>query len=110
MIASFLSRGRGKRPAVSLSDRLIASPRVSRATQHGQTMLLDLSGGAYYTLNESGALIWDMLKQQQGTTLGEIVDALEARYDAPREQIAADASTMTTELIAASLVTLERER
>jgi len=108
MIASFLRRARGKKPAVSLSDRLIASPRVSRATQHGQTMLLDLSGGAYYTLNESGALIWDMLKQ--GTTLGEIVDALEARYDAPRDQIAADASTMTTELIAASLVTCERAR
>jgi len=105
MIASFFRRARGK-PAVSLSDRLIASPRVSRATQHGQTMLLDLSGGAYYTLNESGAIIWDMLKQ--GTTLGEIVDALEARYDAPREQIAADASTMTTELIAASLVCFER--
>jgi hypothetical protein len=47
-----------------------------------------------------------MLKQ--GTTLGEIVDALEARYDAPREQIAADASTMTTELLAASLVRFER--
>ncbi len=108
MIASLLRRGRGTKPAVSLSDRLIASPRVSRATQHGQTMLLDLSGGAYYTLNESGALIWDMLKQ--GTTLGDIVDALEARYDAPREQIAADASTMTAALIAASLVTFERER
>lgn len=108
MIASFLRRRRGKKPAVSLSDRLIASPRVSRATQHGQTMLLDLSGGAYYTLNESGAIIWDMLKQ--GTTLGEIVDALEARYDAPRDQIALDASAMTTELMAASLVTFERAR
>ena len=106
MIASFLRRTRGKKPTVSFSDRLVASPRISRATQHGQTMLLDLSGGAYYTLNESGAFIWDMLKQ--GTTLGEIVDALEARYDAPRDQIAADASTMTTELIAASLVQLER--
>jgi hypothetical protein len=105
MIASFFRRARGT-PSVSLSDRLVASPRVSRATQHGQTMLLDLTGGAYYTLNESGAFIWDMLKQ--GTTLGAIVDALEARYDAPREQIAADASTMTTELVAASLVTLER--
>lgn len=108
MIATFVRRARGKKPAVSLSDRLIASPRVSRATQHGQTMLLDLSGGAYYTLNESGALIWDMLKQ--GTTLGDIVDALEARYDAPREQIAADAATLTTELMSASLVTFERVR
>ena len=105
MIAKLFRRDRTPTVVVP-TDRLIASPRVSRATQHGQTMLLDLAGGAYYTLNESGAFIWDMLKQ--GTTLGEIVDALEARYDAPREQIAADASTMTSELIAASLVQLQR--
>ena len=105
MIASFFRRERGT-PAVSFSNRLIASPRVSRATQHGETMLLDLAGGSYYTLNESGAFVWELLRR--GTTLGEIVDALEERYDAPREQIAADASTMTTELIAASLVRFER--
>jgi hypothetical protein len=107
MIAKLFQRGRAP-TVVAPTDRLIASPRVSRATQHGETMLLDLAGGAYYTLNESGAIIWDMLKK--GTTLGEIVDALEARYDAPRERIAADASTMTTELVAASLVQLERTR
>jgi hypothetical protein len=107
MIASIFRRER-RTPAVSLSDRLVASPRVSRATQHGETMLLDLAGGSYYTLNESGAFVWDMLRR--GTTLGEIIDALEARYDAPRERIAADASTMTSELIAASLVGFERAR
>jgi coenzyme PQQ synthesis protein D (PqqD) len=107
MIASIFRRER-RTPAVSLSDRLIASPRVSRATQHGETMLLDLAGGSYYTLNESGAFVWDMLRR--GTTLGEIIDALEARYDAPRERIAADASTLTSELIAASLVSFERAR
>jgi Coenzyme PQQ synthesis protein D (PqqD) len=107
MIARIFRRER-RTPAVSLSDRLIASPRVSRATQHGETMLLDLAGGSYYTLNESGAFVWDMLRR--GTTLGEIIDALEARYDAPRERIAADASTLTSELIAASLVSFERAR
>jgi hypothetical protein len=105
MIASFLRRARSK-PTLSPSDRLVAAPRVTRATQHGETMLLDLTGGAYYTLNESGAFVWDMLLR--GTTLGEIVDALEARYDAPRDQIATDASTMTSELLAASLVRFER--
>jgi Coenzyme PQQ synthesis protein D (PqqD) len=105
MLAKLFQRGRT--PTVpALTDRLIASPRVSRATQHGETMLLDLAGGSYYTLNESGALVWDLLRQ--GTTLGEIVDALEARYDAPRERIEADATTMTSELIAASLVQLFR--
>jgi hypothetical protein len=105
MIASFFRRARSK-PTLSLSDHLIAAPRVTRATQHGETMLLDLTGGAYYTLNESGAFVWDMLLR--GTTLGEIVDALEERYDAPREMIAEDASTMTSELIAASLVRFQR--
>jgi hypothetical protein len=107
MIARLFQRGRAP-IAPSPTDRLIAAPRVLRATRHGETMLLDLAGGAYYTLNESGAIVWDMLKQ--GTTLADIVDALEARYDAPREQIAADASTMTTQLVAASLVQLERTR
>jgi hypothetical protein len=104
MIASFLRRARSKAP-LALSDRLTAAPRVTRATQHGETMLLDLAGGAYYTLNESGAFVWDMLLR--GTTLGEIVDALEARYDAPRDVIASDASAMTSELLAASLVRFE---
>ena len=49
-------------------------------------MLLDLAGGAYYTLNESGVVIWDMLKR--GTTLGEIVDALVAEHQAA--QLAAE--------------------
>jgi hypothetical protein len=105
MLAKLFLRGR-EPTVVAPTDRLIASPRVSRATQHGETMLLDLSGGSYYTLNESGAFVWDMLLR--GTTLGEIVDALEARYDAPRERIEADARTMTTELLSASLVRFGR--
>jgi coenzyme PQQ synthesis protein D (PqqD) len=105
MIARLFSRVRNK-PVISLSDRLTASPQVSYATQHGRAMLLDRAGGAYYTLNESGDLIWEMVRQ--GTTLGAIVDALEQRYDAPRERIAADASTMVTDLVSASLITLQR--
>lgn len=106
-MARLFGRARHTR-VLSLSDRLVASPRVSRATQHGETMLLDLAGGSYYTLNESGAFVWEMLLR--GTTLGEIIDALEERYDAPRDRIATDASTMTSELIAASLVGFERAR
>src|SRR5579862_7507460 len=104
MIARLFQRAPST-PIISLSDRLTASPHVSYATQHGRAMLLDRAGGTYYSLNESGDLIWGMVRR--GTTLGEIVDALEARYDAPREQIAADASTMVTDLVSASLIGIQ---
>lgn len=105
MIARLFKRARST-PVISSTDRLAASPHVSYATQHGRAMLLDRAGGDYYSLNESGDLIWEMVRR--GTTLGEIVDALEARYDAPRERIAADASTMVGELVSADMVTICR--
>jgi Coenzyme PQQ synthesis protein D (PqqD) len=107
MIVSFRRRASSK-PAASVSDRLIASPLVSRAAQHGQTMLLDLGSGDYYSLNETGAFIWEMVRR--GTTLGEIVDALEAQYDAPRDVITGDVAAITTEWIEASMVVIERAR
>ncbi len=108
MLAALFRRGPSpSRLPVPLSSavRLTGARHVSRATQHGETVLLDRHGGVYYALNESGAFIWEMLRG--GTTFAAIVEALDERYDAPRAQLTDDARALLDALLAARLVEAE---
>ena len=75
---------------------------VTEATREGRSVLLDLRTERYYGLDEIGTAIWSGLRA--GLTLPEIVDWLEAEYEAPRDTIKADASTFMARLARTSLV------
>jgi hypothetical protein len=83
------------RPQI-LSIRPARSPRVLAQQADGATVLLSLDEGTYFRLNEVGALIWDLCDGDH--TVGEIVDAISAEYDASLDQVGADVISLVEEL------------
>jgi hypothetical protein len=62
-----------------------------------ELVLLELSRGEYFSLDELGARIWDELVA--GRSVGEVVEGLAADYDAPVERLRADLLTLLDDLL-----------
>jgi hypothetical protein len=73
------------------------------AQKAGDTLvLLTPDTGEYYTLNEVGARIWELV---DGTvTVAEIAGVLAEEYEAPIEQIQADTLELLAELAAETFI------
>lgn len=56
---------------------------VATPLEDGDTVLLDLTKRRYYTLNETGTLIWQMV--EDGAALSDIVTAITAEWDVSTE-------------------------
>lgn len=63
----------------------INRPEVISETIDGETIVVDFVTGNYYSLDQTGATIWDLIGAS--TTVGEIVDTLLRHYSASRETI-----------------------
>jgi hypothetical protein len=61
----------------------------------------------YFSLNETGATIWKLLKR--GKTLGEISQALEEVYDVSDERAALSVFALVEVLVEQGLVSIARE-
>lgn len=65
---------------ITLQTKVIPHPEViTTVLDNQETVLLHLHTQQYYTLNETGSRIWAALAQAQA--LGQIGEALKARYD-----------------------------
>lgn len=82
------------------------SSNVQGTTLDGETVLLDLNSGRYYTLNRVGTAIWERCTGSQ--SLGDIHRALCDRFEASPERIADDLLALVTHLGHEGLLTLER--
>ena len=60
-----------------------------------------ISKDELYSLNETGKDVWRLL---DGRTLDEVVDALLAEYEAPREEIDRDVRGLLEELLSRGIV------
>jgi hypothetical protein len=49
-------------------DRIIPKSHVAAASEAGRTVLVDLLGGQYYSLNQTGSLIWFLMIDGVDTT------------------------------------------
>ena len=54
-------------------------------TLDGETIVINLKSGNYYSLNETGSTVWDAIALKQ--EVDHIIDLLEARYAADRATI-----------------------
>jgi len=99
MGAAVLDNGSNKR-----EPRFRRSPRVQQAEQAGTVVLFD--GARYYTLpNEVATDLWSLLAAPRSAD--DMVSLLHQQYEAPREVIASDVSTLLKLLCRARLVTEE---
>ena len=69
-----------------------------------EAVVLNLTTGAYYTLNEVGCDAWQLIDATR--SIRAIADALTQTYDADGAQIEADLLTLMAELQAEQLIRL----
>ena len=68
----------------------------------GEAVLLDLTKGQYYGLDEIGCRVWSLL--HEGASVAAILDELVAEYDVEGSVLSADIEELIGELRAAGLV------
>ena len=82
------------------------SPDVQASNMDGETVLLDLSTGRYYTLNRLGSLIWELCTGTQ--TISDIHTILCDRFDVAPERALDDLVTLVNKLTQEGLLQQER--
>jgi hypothetical protein len=91
-------------PGMFRSDERVQpnNREVSSKVIEGEAIIIRLSDGIYYSMDNVGALIWGMIEDRRG--IGEIVDAVIARFDVASEQARDDAHRLFDELVAERLI------
>ena len=82
------------------------NPDVQGTTMDGETVLLDLSSGRYYTLNRLGSVIWEQCMRRQAISV--IHAALCERFEVGSAQALDDLVALVNTLIEEGLLQQER--
>lgn len=77
-------------------------PEVIARVVDGEAILIRLSNGAYYSLQEVGGLIWSLIEEE--TPLAAIARAVVDRYDVDEPRALADVRRIAEELANEQLV------
>jgi len=68
----------------------------------GETVVLDLQGSRYFSINATGTLLWPLLAD--GATRAQLVEAVTGRWDVSAADAARDVDGFCAELEAAGLL------
>jgi hypothetical protein len=92
----------------TMLDRTILrpSPNVQGTSMEGETVLLDLSTGRYYTLNRLGSVIWEHCIGL--TTISDIHADLCDRFEVASERALDDLVALANQLVQEGLLQQER--
>ena len=71
-----------------------------------ELVLLDVSSGTYYGLNDVGLVVWESLTR--GLAVGEAVDLVRARFEVDAARAAQDVGDLVQELLHRGLLTPTR--
>lgn len=84
------------------STRIDPSPAARAARAGDELVLLHLERGTYYTLNATGAFVWERIRG--GATLGALRDAMVERFAVDAETAWRDLVALVGELEAEGLI------
>jgi Coenzyme PQQ synthesis protein D (PqqD) len=76
--------------------------QVVHETIDGETILIHLGSGAYYSLAGCGAEVWELLAA--GAGVEEVVSSTQTRYDADPEHVAQPVRALIDQLLAEELI------
>jgi hypothetical protein len=69
---------------------------------HGQTVLLRVSDGGYYALDEVSARVWALCDGER--SLAEVVEVICGEYEAPAAEVDADVQAFVADLVEEDLL------
>lgn len=90
-----------------ISDKLVlvAADNIESAELGGEMVLLDVSAGEYYGLNELGSLIMTHLKEP--LSVAEVKERIQSTFDVEKEQLEEDLNAFLEEMIKYKLIKIE---
>jgi hypothetical protein len=86
--------------------RYVVAADTACASLEGGAVLLHMGTKRYYSLNETGALVWQLL--EEGATEGDVVTRLVDRYTVAASDAEAALSELLAELLAEGLVAVHQ--
>ena len=89
--------GEGERVCLTIN-----TARVSYETVNGETLIINLESGNYYSLLGTGAEIWSIV--ERGTAVDEILDEIGRRYAGDRAEIEAAVNRFVADLQSEALI------
>ena len=96
--------------ATAVSDRsrlLVNHDEVAAKTFDDDVILINLATGVYYTIEEFGSSIWDLIAKQY--SVAEIAMALSDRFEVSLEQARRDFGKLVAQLLEEKLVTVSED-
>ncbi len=88
--------------AIGRDDVLAEVERVHARRFDDEVVVLDLNGGDYFTLNATGARIWEGLVS--GRTPAQVGQDLAIEFDVEYEQAVSDCVSLAVDLVARGLM------
>ncbi len=89
-------------PSLTLDSRVCIPKHVLFRELSGEIVLLNTATGKYFSLDTTGACIWQALKASG--RLRDALDALLQAFDAPESQASADVLDLASKLCAQGLL------
>lgn len=83
---------------------ITAKPNVVASDIGGDWALLDLDSSVYYTLNPTGAHVWNVLSE--GATIENLYDSVIAAFDVDMETCKTDVQALINQLRDADLISI----
>jgi hypothetical protein len=83
----------------------VNSPQVISETVGGETIIVNLASGHYFSLQGSAVDVWEGI--ERGESAEAIVLQLEQRYEAPDGEISAAVTSLLDDFVAAELLVAE---
>ena len=90
---------------MNLTDKAFIPDSVMARQVGDETVILDLASGNYFGLDGVGGYIWQLMND--GKTLVEICDAVQAKYDVARSDIERDLLALAADLQSRRLIALQ---
>lgn len=90
---------------ISLRDSLAANGQVLFRRLEEEAVLLDLTSGTYFGLNDVGARAWQLILEHG--ELSRVLDILAGEYDADRAVVERDLIALASQLVARQLAILK---
>jgi len=96
-----------KKQSISLDSISVASGELVSANLDGEVVILGFSTGSYFSLDQVGAFVWDLIQRPQ--KVSDIRDAILEEYEIDLMQCERDLITLLEKLIDKQLVDIRAE-
>lgn len=93
---------------ISLSEKFFICDDVVFRKVGGEIVIMHLTNGNYFGLNQVGSRVWELLGAKSPKSLREICSDIAAEFDAPGEQIESDVIALAQDLISNGLIKNEQ--